>query len=163
MRYQVFVFSGLLLFGISLNNCAESSEREIFLLPTNFTGTAVVVFNQINGTPKEYEDGSRVYRIPKSGILYTQFEKPEGSLDQVIFFDRDKNRREELQTKFLPIQSTERFDSSKDYAMIGIDGKFGEQEFMYFFVGKPDSIDQLRESGYLLMQKVRESYPTQIK
>jgi hypothetical protein len=53
------------------------AEDEIHLLPEGYEGAVVIVFNRADGQPKEYEHKKRVYRIPSSGILKTQFvEKP---------------------------------------------------------------------------------------
>lgn len=65
---------GLLLFYFSLASCVEYAEPQSYLLPNGFTGAFVIVFNQKEGTPKEYENGRRIYRIPKNGVLFTQFD-----------------------------------------------------------------------------------------
>ncbi|QMU65411.1 MAG: hypothetical protein GKR88_14710 [Flavobacteriaceae bacterium] len=51
----------------------RKAEDIIRLIPEGYIGPVLVVFDQKNGEPKEYEDGKRVYRIPKSGVLKTQF------------------------------------------------------------------------------------------
>lgn len=51
----------------------KAGEPDIFILPENFKGGIVVIFNQKNGTAAEYHRKSRVYRIPKNGLLKTQF------------------------------------------------------------------------------------------
>lgn len=57
-----------------VSSCIEYAEPQSYLLPDGFTGAFVVVFNQKEGTPKEYENGKRIYRIPKNGVLFTQFD-----------------------------------------------------------------------------------------
>ena len=53
----------------------EIPER--YLIPKDFRGVVYVVSDQENGTEKEYEGIHRVYRIPESGILFTQFSQNE--------------------------------------------------------------------------------------
>jgi hypothetical protein len=55
-----------------------------------------VVFDQENGKEKEYEGIHRVYRIPESGILFTQFSQNEEvySFQEFFFVDRNDARRE---------------------------------------------------------------------
>ena len=56
------------------------NDQEIHLLPNNFQGVVFILFNLPNGTPPEYESGKRVYRIPKNGVLRTQFKAQTGVL-----------------------------------------------------------------------------------
>lgn len=57
----------------------QSAEDELHILPNTFEGCVIILFNEPNGEAKEYnEDGDRVYRIPKNGILKTQFKHEEG-------------------------------------------------------------------------------------
>jgi hypothetical protein len=72
----------------------EIPER--YLLPEDFRGVVYVVFNQENGKEKEYEGIHRVYRIPESGILFTQFSQNEEvySFQEFFFVDRNDARRE---------------------------------------------------------------------
>ena len=55
-----------------------SGESEIYLLPNNYRGIIYIIFDQKNGAPKQYENGSRVYVIPRNGILKTQFRFNKG-------------------------------------------------------------------------------------
>ena len=57
----------------------RSADDEMHIIPNNFEGCVIILFDKSDGEPKEYnEDGDRVYRIPKSGILKTQFKFEEG-------------------------------------------------------------------------------------
>ena len=54
------------------------AEPEVHLLPAGFTGPVVILFDQANGTPPRREGRARVYEIPASGILRTQFRENDG-------------------------------------------------------------------------------------
>jgi hypothetical protein len=64
--------AGLFLL-IPLLSCCQRGEREIYILPKGFTGHILIIFNQERGAPRKYEGESRVYEIPETGILKTQF------------------------------------------------------------------------------------------
>jgi hypothetical protein len=49
------------------------AKPEIFLVPNNYQGEILVLFDQSNGDSVEYLNGKRIYRIPQDGILFTQF------------------------------------------------------------------------------------------
>jgi len=76
-------------------NAIEMPER--YLIPEDFRGTVYVVFDQDNGKEKEYEGIHRIYRIPESGILFTQFSQNEDVYSFQEFYFVDSNgKREEL-------------------------------------------------------------------
>ncbi len=73
--------SGLLVLPylvMMLNVALYRAEPEIHLLPLGFTGPVVIIHGDSTGAPAEYEDGARVYRIPDTGVLRTQFEANQG-------------------------------------------------------------------------------------
>lgn len=51
----------------------QRGEREIIVVPKGYTGYIVIIYNQKQGTATKYHDKRRVYEIPSSGILKTQF------------------------------------------------------------------------------------------
>lgn len=94
-------FYQALLIGLSFGfvaftflNAMEIPER--YLIPENFRGVVYVVFDQENGKEKEYEGIHRVYRIPESGILFTQFSQNEDvySFQEFFFVDSHGTRKE---------------------------------------------------------------------
>ena len=77
-------------------NAMEIPER--YLLPEDFRGVVYVVFDQENGQEKEYEGFHRVYRIPESGILFTQFSPNEEVYSiQEFFFEGINGKRTKLE------------------------------------------------------------------
>jgi hypothetical protein len=51
----------------------DNGEQEIIVAPKGYKGYIVIIFNQKDGQPAKYEGKKRVYEIPQSGILKTQF------------------------------------------------------------------------------------------
>ena len=66
------VLLGLLVM-LVFTQCRRKREPELYLLPRGFVGNVVVVYNQPNGQPREYHAGTRVYRVPSGGIVYSPF------------------------------------------------------------------------------------------
>ena len=64
--------------------CAPRTE-EVHLLPPGFTGPVLIIFGQRDGVPPEYRGRARVYRIPPSGVLMTQFPINPGSVDAKFY------------------------------------------------------------------------------
>ncbi|WP_333660527.1 DUF6843 domain-containing protein [Chishuiella changwenlii] len=59
-----------------------TAEDEVFILPDDFEGAVIVLYNKKNGQAEKYDEkGNRVYIIPKNGILKTKFKFQEGWRD----------------------------------------------------------------------------------
>lgn len=59
----------LLLF----NGCTKKGENRIFVLPKQFVGYAIIIYDQSDGENSEYINSKRLFRIPSSGVLKTKF------------------------------------------------------------------------------------------
>lgn len=72
----------------------NKASEDVFIIPENFKGTIAIVYGQENGNEKEFENGKRLYRIPKNGILKTQFElKGETANFGEYYFETDEDKR----------------------------------------------------------------------
>lgn len=56
------------------------------LLQREFVGPVVIIFSQPDGAPREYKGGNRIYRIPSSGVLRTQFPTPRSGVVPAHFY-----------------------------------------------------------------------------
>ena len=81
---------------ICISSCAQQkAEDTVRLIPEGYEGSVLVIFNQEDGEPKEYEDGKRIYRIPENGVLKTQFGPNYGVQNHQFFYvDKGENRSE---------------------------------------------------------------------
>jgi len=94
------------LVSISLNACAErkQAEPEIYLIPEGYEGSFYVVFDIATGQKPEYEGKFRVYRMPASGVLQSQFSFNEGwlvSTDIKYFFVNKNGSRIPITNRWL--------------------------------------------------------------
>lgn len=52
---------------------ASFTTPEIYLIPLNYKGHVIVVFNQKDGEEERFEGKKRIYNIPFTGVLFTKF------------------------------------------------------------------------------------------
>lgn len=70
---KIIIVSILLIFGISAFFWANAfGDQEIYILPNEYNGTVYIFYDSHNGLPVKYENGERIYEIPRNGILKTQ-------------------------------------------------------------------------------------------
>lgn len=78
-------------------SCSKTGEDSILLIPKGFQGTLVIIFNQGYGASKEYNNqGERVYRIPNSGVLKTNFAPNRGTSLLSLYSYSKNNSLEKL-------------------------------------------------------------------
>lgn len=65
------------------------NEPENYILPEGFTGPLTVIFDTNSGAEPVYDNGVRLYNIPNSGILYTQFNDNGDVTNEQRFFYKD--------------------------------------------------------------------------
>lgn len=110
-------------------SCSKRAEKEKFLIPNGYRGRIVIFFNQSNGSAKEYIDKTRIYRIPLSGILLTQFEENPGflSVEQneiaYVFYDDSTKKEENIPIK--PLNP----DPEKIYVFYGRAGSMNDYPY----------------------------------
>ena len=91
----IVVVVGLYLFSF-VSSYLTRPEKETYLIPEGYKGTVLVIFNQPNGEKPEYEDGRRIYRIPQSGVLFTQLKDEQGIINQEYFYISPNGQRRKL-------------------------------------------------------------------
>jgi len=80
--------------GYSFYNSFTTPER--YLIPDEYRGSVMVIFNQKDGQKKEYEGRRRLYRIPSTGVLFTQFKDEQGWIDQDYYLVSPNGQRKKL-------------------------------------------------------------------
>jgi hypothetical protein len=81
----------LIIFAFTVS--CSLGEDETYIIPTNYTGPVIVLFNQSTGKPEKYNNGKRIYEIDKNGILKTQFVFQEGFRDINYKYSNGKSVR----------------------------------------------------------------------
>ncbi|WP_430907682.1 DUF6843 domain-containing protein [Maribacter sp. 2-571] len=76
----------------------EPSE-DVFIVPQDYRGNITVIYGQKEGAEKEFEGSKRIYRIPKGGVLKTQFRvKGNATSLGTYYYEDDEKRRTPLKT-----------------------------------------------------------------
>ena len=87
----------LILLLVSITGCAQKqAENTIRLIPKDYIGPVLVIFNQQEGEAKEYEGDKRVYKIPENGVLKTQFEPNYGVQKHEYYYVDNNGKRTEI-------------------------------------------------------------------
>jgi uncharacterized protein DUF6843 len=76
------------------------AEPELYLIPADFKGPVVMVFGWEGGKPIEYEGGKRIYRIPPSGLFFTDNRGNSGHLlpgDRRFFYFGKDGRKSDIE------------------------------------------------------------------
>ena len=148
---------------LALGGGSSRMEGEIHYIPKGYTGKVYIILDESDGEGKEYLDGFRVYRIPKSGILRTKFERNTGwisSNEELKFYYYDKDS-----TYFIPKRISSRdLKYNKDSTKImilqyGYGGAYTE-----FLLDKPiltynvDSLKNTSKKTYLLTKEMYENW-----
>lgn len=119
IKSEIIMILLYIMFPFLFGGCITKDEKELFLIPKDFKGTVLIIFDQKDGAEKEYdEEHRRVYKIPNSGILYTQFPVPESGeiLDQKFFYLRsDNSKGEEILNIDLEESYKRKIDENKVY------------------------------------------------
>jgi membrane protein implicated in regulation of membrane protease activity len=87
---------GIPLVFVSYSWTRSFTTPETYLIPSTYRGRVLVVFNQPDGQKPEVERGRRIYRIPSSGVLFTQFAAEQGFIDQQYYFSTPAGQRKRL-------------------------------------------------------------------
>jgi hypothetical protein len=85
---------------VSFTACETDRTPETFILPANFKGFFYIVYNQIGGQDKVFEQNRRLYKIPTTGVLFTKFKNDWRSIkfengvtnQQFYFVDNNEKR-----------------------------------------------------------------------
>ena len=144
MRVVIFFILSVMLFGCS------TAENEVFILPKEYRGYVLIIFNQKNGVPSKYNGEKRVYEIPQNGILKTQFKLNDGLSDFPQFYYEKpiQSNRILFKTEFknVPIDTVVAFGGTS-----GSIKKSAESEdrilIVKFYIGTKSDIDQAREQA----------------
>ncbi len=135
---------------VFMTGCIRSTpcENEIYLLSTGFHGKIIVFFDQPDGQTIQYENDARVYQIPSSGLLKTQFKRNGGCMDddRIQFFYEDSLLHRSPVDYFLNIDQ-DTISPERNYVMLTLfSEKKSKPDFVIHFLGKTEEFKLLTRS-----------------
>lgn len=148
---QVFIYLLLILL---ISGCHKSTpcEKEVYLLPEGFWGTMIIYFDQADGQKIQYEDDARVYRIPESGYLKTQFPKNGGckNNDRIHFYFVDSLGSREPVDYFLNLDK-DSIPEGRDFVLFSLfSNKTAQTDFAVHLMGSSYQFEELMQGVHSL-------------
>ncbi len=89
MSLPIHLLHALLGFTVVITSSCQQPAQQIFVLPPGYVGPVVIVFDDHMGTATEFRGTKRVYRIPDTGVLITQFSTVRGIVDNEYVYESD--------------------------------------------------------------------------
>jgi len=145
-KFLVFVFCLSIITGC--NRSSTKCEKEIYLVPTDFRGHLIVYFDQPDGQIIQYEDSARIYQIPGSGFLKSQFPKNGGCMtgNRIQFFYEDSLGMRTPLDYFLNMDQ-DSIPKDRDYVLFTLlSNKESKPDFVIHLVGKVYEFNDLTQS-----------------
>lgn len=126
----------------------DSGEEEIIVIPENYTGYVLIIFNQKDGIPIKYEGEKRVYEIPQNGVLKTQFTGNEGWREfPEYYYERitpDNKLASFVEIKKVPIDTIVGFMGANGTVKKSAESE-ERIEFVKFYIGTKSQIEQAQQ------------------
>lgn len=63
----------VIVLSLMITSC-KNGDQQVIIIPKNFTGYIIIIYNQMKGSIPKYNGKQRIYEIPSNGILSTRFE-----------------------------------------------------------------------------------------
>ena len=95
---KVKFLGGLIILIFLSNSCSRISfpTDGIYLIPKNYIGDVIILFNQSDGVTPEVENGFYVYKIPQNGILKVKTKGITGIINKSYFYVDENNQRQKI-------------------------------------------------------------------
>jgi len=87
MNVPIHLLHILLGFSLVVTSSCQQPVQQMFVLPLGYVGPVVIVFDDHMGTATEFRGTKRVYRIPDTGVLITQFSTVRGVVDNEYVYE----------------------------------------------------------------------------
>lgn len=143
MKQSKAIFYALLILVFSISACSEG-EDSIRLIPENYEGTVLIIFNQTEQNNATYEEGKRLYTIPESGVLLTSFGENYGA--QTHSYGEYNSAGNRKGIAFFNTFHYDKFKESNYRAAFGeeiVAGNKDHPPYKSFLVGQGKDLDKL--------------------
>jgi hypothetical protein len=146
MKY-LLIFS--LFISTFLTGCSFG-DGDILIIPKNFRGYIVIIYDQKSGVLPKFEGRKTVYEIPSNGILKTRIKINTGWREPTEFYyekiDKKNMILSYLEISKIPNNITVGFEGASGGANKDYEGK-DVVRFTHFYVGTKIQIQQYKEQA----------------
>jgi hypothetical protein len=132
-------------------SCTKKAEKSIFIIPENYQGTILVVYEIPNSSKSEYnKKGTRIYRIPSSGILETEFKPNYGTTTEPEYYYGDFKYK----LDYFSSSDWKKKENSDRIVVSGVITGKDKKDFLIFTVGsiKNDSIGDMSDINKIITE-----------
>lgn len=116
----------------------DKGEDEIYVLPKDYCGSVIIIFNDQNGKDEKYDiKRNRIYEIDNSGILKTKFKFQKGKIRNIIYKSNNRTLKYLYPNDILWNDTISKTNNNIYVYNAGFGNDY------WFLVGKLDQIDSL--------------------
>jgi len=130
----------MLLICFVLTSC-DRGESEIVIVPRDYIGRILIIYDQTNGVDRRYDGKKRLYIIPSNGILKTKFSPNPGWIGLPEFYYEKISARNKIRFNFNP----RKLPTNSTVAYGGTAGSVRNRDkilrFLEYYVGNKSQID----------------------
>lgn len=148
--------------------CADHAPSETFLIPENYKGAIVVVFENTNKEDDSKKE--RIYKIPESGILYTPHSRTTGILKHKYYYvDSSGNKVKEIKSFDYEEYHNNISNPDEVYRLDIYDGVTEKNDksiynnkmlwILMSFGSSKDNREALRREGFAIKDSISKYYP----
>lgn len=125
----------------------ERDQRSVYILPEGFIGYVIVLHDQPDGQPEEYEDGRYIYRVNSNGFLKTQVQtKEDWGAKPSFFYGKISPTTEITVVDAQELNTTDVNVYGFGHGSIYSRGSETATGYAQFFVSSEAEVDSLTES-----------------
>jgi uncharacterized lipoprotein YehR (DUF1307 family) len=164
---NIFIFT--IVFVLCASSCMNTTD-EVYLIPQDYNGEVVILYNQTDGILPDLENGAYVYRISEDGVLKVKSNRKKGVVNKNYYYLNANGNRQRIEYLYpggREIKESRQqrlsFDNisqneyeNKVFVMNSVNGTFGRfnvkdipTQYSSFIVGKP-------KEGNFLYDKMRQ-------
>lgn len=129
---------------IMIIGCTKRGEDKVYLLPKDFVGYVLVLYDQSDGNEVQYIDGNkRLYEIPDSGVFKTKFKADYGRTSFPEFYYEAIEEENKIP---LVINAVDYSENEINASLPNIGKRYPDDrknepiEYSIFFIGTKDEI-----------------------
>jgi hypothetical protein len=129
-------------------NRSTPCEKEIYLIPEGLKGQIIVFLDQPDGQAVQYEGEARLYQIPSSGLLKSQFKRNGGCMgdNRIRFFYVDSIGDRTPVAFFMDIDR-DTIPAGMDYVLMTFLSETNKKpDFIIHLLGRSDEFGELLKS-----------------
>lgn len=161
MRSFCILLLSILIFS-ACGEVQQDCEEEIYLIPEGFRGKIFVFFDQEDGQAMQYENTARLYHIPGSGFIKSQFPKNTGCMGdhRIQFFYVDSLDKRRPLDYFINLDMKNLPDDRDIVLFTFLSDKKSKPDFVIHCVGHLSEFNDLTQSvKHLDPQEILDAIP----